>query len=56
MARLGYLRHKEHYNVTQCNYIGPLSLFVNKAVGLQMYFIGFEATYCDADTTQITSK
>ena len=27
-------RSKEHYNVTQCNYKGLLSLFVNKAVGL----------------------
>ena len=34
MARLGYLRHKKHYNVTQYNYKGPLSLLANKAVGL----------------------
>ena len=26
--------HEEQYNVTQCNYKGPVSLFVNKAVGL----------------------
>ena len=33
MVRLRYLLgHKEHYNVTQCNYKGPLSEFVNKAV------------------------
>ena len=26
--------------MTQCNYKGPLSLFVNKAVGLKLHFIG----------------
>ena len=46
-----YRRHKEQYNVTQCNYKGPLSLFENKALGLEMHFIGFQATYYHADAT-----
>ena len=53
MARFWYLRHKEQYNAIQCKYKGPLSLFVNKAVGLKMHFIGFQATCYHADTTRI---
>ena len=50
-AQIVILRHKKQYGVTKCNEKAHLDLFICKAVGLKMYFIGLQATFYHTNTT-----
>ena len=45
MARLRDLRHKNNAICHNVIKKACLALFVNRAVGLKIYFIGFQTTY-----------